>query len=82
MELKNIFDLCECRFLILFGDNCIVEPSSESQKQNQISTEFKFDSVFEILNLVQLYNIFDLCLVISKVFKCTYILNLYTLIAC
>ena len=28
---------CRCRFLILFGINCIVEPSSRSQKQNQIS---------------------------------------------
>ena len=27
----------ECRFLILFGDNIIVEPSSGSQKQNKIS---------------------------------------------
>ena len=28
---------CRCRFLILFGTNYIVEPSSGSQKQNQIS---------------------------------------------
>ena len=28
---------CRCRFLILFGINCMVERSSRSQKQNQIS---------------------------------------------
>ena len=39
-EDKKVIDkemkcLCRCRFLILFGINCMVETGSGSQKQNQ-----------------------------------------------
>ena len=36
-HIINKADSCRCRFLILFGINCMVETSSKSQKQNQIS---------------------------------------------